>query len=259
MCPKRTWNNLLLPPTTIAMDVVDTLNQILLERVQNVLWIDIVGLFKIRHRTIRSTFHSSPDGKARLSPPVGWTWVGCLALTTQTVTGQRPVTPSEKHGLLCAFVLAPASFLTFAKVNPDLPQTDTFFRGGNWMGEETERTPRSRMSKIEHPGQNHDGQKRSQMRSCSLGNTWHRYQPLDSNGHHRTACPVAGVLGIRGFAMESTTTRMCRERVDGSRPTSGSRTWTTDPRRRLALVPRGANVDGHTGLWPRCADVDGAT
>ena len=37
----------------------------------------------------------------------------------ESVAGQRPATPSKKHRLFCAFVLAPASFLTFGKVNPD--------------------------------------------------------------------------------------------------------------------------------------------
>ena len=34
------------------------------------------------------------------------------------------------HGLFCAFVLAPASFLTFGKVNPGPPQTDIFLGEG---------------------------------------------------------------------------------------------------------------------------------
>ena len=46
----------------------------------------------------------------------------------ESVASQRPATPSKKHGLFCAFVLAPASFLTFGKVNPGPPpQTDIFF------------------------------------------------------------------------------------------------------------------------------------
>ena len=35
-----------------------------------------------------------------------------------------------KHWLFCKFVLVPASFLTFGKVNPGPPQTDIFFWGG---------------------------------------------------------------------------------------------------------------------------------
>ena len=45
-------------------------------------------------------------------------------------TTPGPVTPSKKHGLYC-IVFAPASFLTFGKVNPSPPQIDIFF----WTGE----------------------------------------------------------------------------------------------------------------------------
>ena len=34
---------------------------------------------------------------------------------------------------------------------------------------------------------------------------------LDSSDHHRTICAVAGVLGRRGFAVESVAARVCRE------------------------------------------------
>ena len=43
------------------------------------------------------------------------------------------------------------------------------------------------------------------MRTCPCG------RPLDSFGHHRAACSVAGVLGRRGFALESVGARICRE------------------------------------------------
>ena len=33
----------------------------------------------------------------------------------------------------------------------------------------------------------------------------------DSLGHHRSACPVAGVLETRGFPLESAAARVCRE------------------------------------------------
>ena len=36
-------------------------------------------------------------------------------------------------------------------------------------------------------------------------------QPLDSRGHHRGACAHAGVLGWRGFPLESWAERICRE------------------------------------------------
>ena len=35
--------------------------------------------------------------------------------------------------------------------------------------------------------------------------------PLDSCGHHRAACARAGVLGRRGYAVESAAGRICRE------------------------------------------------
>ena len=36
-------------------------------------------------------------------------------------------------------------------------------------------------------------------------------RPIDSFGHHRAACARAGVLGRRGFALESAAARICRE------------------------------------------------
>ena len=42
-------------------------------------------------------------------------------------------------------------------------------------------------------------------RTCRCG------RPLDSFGHHRAACSRAGVLGRRGFAVESIGARICRE------------------------------------------------
>ena len=41
--------------------------------------------------------------------------------------------------------------------------------------------------------------------SCQYGRL------LDSLGHHRSACPVAGVLGTRGFPLENAAARICRE------------------------------------------------
>ena len=45
----------------------------------------------------------------------------------------------------------------------------------------------------------------STSRNCQCG------LPLDSRGHHRAACAVAGVLGRRGFTLESAAARVCRE------------------------------------------------
>ena len=42
-------------------------------------------------------------------------------------------------------------------------------------------------------------------RTCRCG------RPLDSHGHHRAGCSRAGVLGRRGFAVESVGARICRE------------------------------------------------
>ena len=36
-------------------------------------------------------------------------------------------------------------------------------------------------------------------------------RPLVSRGHHRAACAQAGVLGRRGYAVESAAARICRE------------------------------------------------
>ena len=43
------------------------------------------------------------------------------------------------------------------------------------------------------------------VRTCQCG------RPLDAHGHHRAACPRAGVLGRRGYAAESVAARICRE------------------------------------------------
>ena len=45
----------------------------------------------------------------------------------------------------------------------------------------------------------------STVRTCRCG------LPLDSCGHHRAACSMVGVLGRRGFAVESAAARVCRE------------------------------------------------
>ena len=45
----------------------------------------------------------------------------------------------------------------------------------------------------------------SAKRICKCG------RPLDSRGHHRAACAMAGVLGRRGFAVGSAAARVCRE------------------------------------------------
>ena len=57
-------------------------------------------------------------------------------------------------------------------------------------------------------------------RTCRCG------RPLDVLGHHRAACSTSGVLGRRGFALESAAARICREAGAVSPPTSSCGTWT---------------------------------
>ena len=54
-------------------------------------------------------------------------------------------------------------------------------------------------------------------------------RPLDSSGHHRAACAQAGVLGRRGFALESAAARVCRE--------AGARVSTNVLMKDLDLLP----------------------
>ena len=60
--------------------------------------------------------------------------------------------------------------------------------------------------------------------SCRCG------RPLDPSGHHRAACPHAGVLGRRGFQLESAAARVCRE--------AGGRVTTNVRVQDLDLPPR---------------------
>ena len=103
--------------------------------------------------------------------------------------------------------------------------------------------------------------------------------PLDSSGHHRAACVVAGVLGSRGFAVESAAARVWREA--GGRVTTNMRIQDMDivvpnqlDERRIEVLAdglplfHGTQVAVDTTLVsafrrngaprPRCADVDGA-
>ena len=104
-------------------------------------------------------------------------------------------------------------------------------------------------------------------------------RPLDAFGHHQSACAVSGVLGRRGFALESAAARVCREA--GGRVSLNVRVGDLDlpPRgavdqRRLEVVVDGLPLfhgaqlaidttmvspvrgDGRPG--PQCARVDGA-
>ena len=51
-------------------------------------------------------------------------------------------------------------------------------------------------------------------RACRCGRL------LDSFGHHRAACPRAGVLSRRGFSLESAAARICREAGGRVRPSA---------------------------------------
>ena len=53
--------------------------------------------------------------------------------------------------------------------------------------------------------------------------------PLDPSGHNRAACAQAGVMGRRGFALESAAARVCRE--------AGARVSTNVLVRDLDLLP----------------------
>ena len=102
----------------------------------------------------------------------------------------------------------------------------------------------------------------SSSRVCQCG------RPLDSSGHHGAACVVAGLLGSRGFVLESAAARACRiQDMDIVAPNQ------LDERRSEVLddglpVFHGAQVAVDTTLGsalrrdgtprPRCADVHGA-
>ena len=60
-------------------------------------------------------------------------------------------------------------------------------------------------------------------RACRCG------RPLDAFGHHRSACATSGVLGRRGFPLESAAARVCRE--------AGARVRTNVMVRDLDLLP----------------------
>ena len=84
-------------------------------------------------------------------------------------------------------------------------------------------------------------------RNCRCG------QPLDSSGHHRAACARAGVLGRRGFAVESVAARICREA--GGRVTTNVMVRDMDllrpevhDTRRLEVVVDGLSLFGGVQL-----------
>ena len=97
-------------------------------------------------------------------------------------------------------------------------------------------------------------------RLCTCG------RPLDSFGHHRAACSRAGVLGRRGFAVESVAARVCREA--GTRVTPNMMVKDmdlavphADDTRRLEVVADGLpllvahNWQSTRLRYPRCTAV----
>ena len=75
-------------------------------------------------------------------------------------------------------------------------------------------------------------------RTCGCGRL------LDSFGHHRAACANVGVLGRRGFALESAAARVCRE--------AGARVSVNQLVRDLdfAAPRRRQSETGGGGGWP---------
>ena len=72
-------------------------------------------------------------------------------------------------------------------------------------------------------------------------------RPLDSCGHHRAACSRAGVLGNRGYALESAAARVCRE--------AGGRVSTNVFLRDMALDPCRQMAEGSRLSWTASSEV----
>ena len=73
---------------------------------------------------------------------------------------------------------------------------------------------------------------------------------LDSLGHHRSACPVAGVLGRSCFPLENAAARICRE---AGGPRFGP------PRHQQPRFSKARSCRSRNGTArPRCATVSGA-
>ena len=84
------------------------------------------------------------------------------------------------------------------------------------------------------------------VRNCRCG------RPLDFCGHHRAACARAGVLGRRGFALESVAARTCREAGGRVRTNMLVRDMDLDvpiaDARRLEVVVDGLPLQGGAQL-----------
>ena len=68
-------------------------------------------------------------------------------------------------------------------------------------------------------------------------------RPLDWLGHHRASCALTGVLGRRGFALESAAARVCRE--------AGARVSTNVFLRDLDLLASAPRINDALRLLPR--------
>ena len=79
--------------------------------------------------------------------------------------------------------------------------------------------------------------------------SWRCGRPFDVFGHHRAACAAAGVLGRRGFVVESAVAQFCRE--GGARVSTNvmvrdldiSQSYSTDSR-RLEVIAEGLSLFG---------------
>ena len=84
------------------------------------------------------------------------------------------------------------------------------------------------------------------VRNCRCG------RPLDFCGHHRAACARAGVLGRRGFTLESVAARICREAGGRVRTNMLVRDMDLDvpiaDARRLEVVVDGLRLQGGANL-----------
>ena len=73
-------------------------------------------------------------------------------------------------------------------------------------------------------------------------------RPLDSFGHHRAACSRAGVLGRRGFAVESAAARVCRVTLNMMVRDMDFSVPHAHNTRRLEIVADGLPLFGGTQL-----------
>ena len=85
--------------------------------------------------------------------------------------------------------------------------------------------------------------RRASFPPCSLRRLWlpllsssRVCRPVDSSGHHRTACAVAGCSGVAGSQWSPQQHECVVKGVDGSRPTSGHRVSEPAGRSRIEIL-----------------------